>query len=143
MSFIKFISNIKSKIFDSNKRTSNISSILDNYEPDLEVGEGYYYKKLRTILELKDVLNIDLLNLEDLLNLDTLLQLDMLDLDLLQLNALEIKNTMEFNSTSQYDLEMGDKSIIYEKVKIEENNPYFISTFNKLFCNIVCNVSIS
>lgn len=129
MSFIKFISNIKSKIFNSNKRSYNISSILDNYEPDLEAGEGYYYKKLRTILELKDVLNIDLLNLEDLS------ELEMLDLDMLKFNALEIKNTMEFNSTSQYDLEIGDKGIIYEKVKIEEKNLY--NTFNKLFCNIV------
>lgn len=142
MSFIKFISNTKSKIFNSNKRSYNISSILNNYEPDLEAGEGYYYKKLRTILELKDVLNIDLLNL-NLSDLDKLLQLDMLDLDMLELNALEFKNTLEFNSTSQYDLEMGDKSIIYEKVKIEKDNPYFINTFNKLFCNIVWVVSIS
>ena len=79
---ISFISNIRSNFFKSNKMTT----ILDEYEPDLEAGEGYYYKKLRTELEVNT------------LELNNLLELDLITLNL---NAL-------------YDLEMGDKRIIYE-----------------------------
>jgi len=85
MSVITFISNIRSSIFKSNKMTS----ILDEYEPDLEAGEGFYYKKLRTELEL-----------------DTI---------------------EELNFNALYDLEMGDKRIIYEDFLIEEN---YISLMN-------------
>ena len=88
MSVISFISNIRSNFFKSNKMTS----ILDEYEPDidLEAGEGFYYKKLRTELELE------------------------LDTEELNFNAL-------------YDLEMGNKRIIYEDFLIEEN---YISLMN-------------
>ena len=84
MSVITFISNIRSSFFKSNKMTS----ILDEYEPDLEAGEGVYYKKLRTELEL---------------------------------------DTEELNFNALYDLEMGDKRIIYEDFLIEEN---YISLMN-------------
>ena len=87
MSIITFISNIRSSFFKSDKMTS----ILDEYEPDLdlEAGEGFYYKKLRTELEL-----------------DTI---------------------EELNFNALYDLEMGDKRIIYEDFLIEEN---YISLMN-------------
>jgi hypothetical protein len=51
MSIITFISNIKLKFWDLdrnqtiNKSISNTCQILNDYEPDLEAGEGYYYKK--------------------------------------------------------------------------------------------------
>jgi hypothetical protein len=67
-----------------------MTSILDEYEPDidLEAGEGFYYKKLRTELEL---------------------------------------DTEELNFNALYDLEMGDKRIMYEDFLIEEN---YISLMN-------------
>ena len=84
MSVITFISNIRSSFFKSNKMTS----ILDDNEPDLEAGEGFYYKKLRTELELDSV---------------------------------------ELNFHALYDLEMGDKRIMYDDFLIEE---IYISLMN-------------
>ena len=89
MSVITFISNIRSNFFKSNK----INSILDEYEPDLEAGEGLYYKKLKTELEVNTVEHNNLFELDKITS---------------HLNAL-------------YDLEMGDKRIIYEDAFIEEN----------------------
>ncbi len=57
MSVTTFISSIKSKFFETNRKEITTSSIL-NYEPDLEAGEGYYYQILRTTLELKDALEL-------------------------------------------------------------------------------------
>jgi hypothetical protein len=52
MSIITFISNIKLKFWEldknqsiNNKSISNTCQILNDYEPDLEAGEGYYYYK--------------------------------------------------------------------------------------------------
>jgi hypothetical protein len=51
MSVITFISNIKLKFWELdrnqsiNKTISNTCQILNDYEPDLEAGEGYYYYK--------------------------------------------------------------------------------------------------
>ena len=51
MSIITFISNIKLKFWELdknqtiNKSISNTCQILNDYEPDLEAGEGYYYYK--------------------------------------------------------------------------------------------------
>ena len=72
-----------------------MTPILDEYEPDLEAGEGegYYYKKLRTELEVNTF------------ELNNLLELDLI--------------TLNFNAL--YDLEMGDKRIIYEDALIEKN----------------------
>ena len=89
MSVITFISNIRSNFFKSNKMTP----LLDEYEPDLEAGECYYYKKLKTELEVNT------------LDLNNPLELDLI--------------TLNFNAL--YDLEMGDKRIIYEDALIEEN----------------------
>ena len=79
-----------------------MTTILDEYEPDLEAGEGYYYKKLRTELEVNTF------------ELNNLLELDLITLNL---NAL-------------YDLEMGDKRIIYEDALIEENYISFTNIIN-------------
>jgi hypothetical protein len=89
MSVTTFISSIKSKFFEINRKEITTSSIL-NYEPDLEAGEGYYYKILRTTLELEDALKVKAPPVEFVSN------------------------------TQIYDLEMGDKSIINEKNIIEE-----------------------
>jgi hypothetical protein len=109
MSVTTFISSIKSKFFETNRKEITTSSIL-NYEPDLEAGEGYYYQILRTTLELKDALELK---------------------DTLELKAPPV----EFVSNTQiYDLEMGDKSIISEKNIIEEydftNNISFLNLIN-------------
>lgn len=109
MSVIKFISNIKSKLFEKNEEPSfiKISSILDEYEPDLEAGEGYYYKKLITALQFTDALEL--------------------------IDDLEVRDTLKFVSNTQlYDLEMGDKSIIYEEVVFEECNIINYLSFNTL-----------
>ena len=109
MSVIKFISNIKSKLFEKNEEPSfiKISSILDEYEPDLEAGEGYYYKKLITALQITDALEL--------------------------IDDLEVRDTLKFVSNTQlYDLEMGDKSIIYEEVVFEECNIINYLSFNTL-----------
>ena len=52
MSIITIISNIKLKFWEldrnqsiNNQSISNTCQILNNYEPDLEAGEGYYYYK--------------------------------------------------------------------------------------------------
>ena len=79
-----------------------MTPILDEYEPDLEAGEGYYYKKLRTELEVNTF------------ELNNLLELDLI--------------TLNFNAL--YDLEMGDKRIIYEDALIEENYISFTNIIN-------------
>ncbi len=52
MSIITFISNIKLKFWEldrnqsiGGKSISNTCKLLNDYEPDLEAGEGYYYYK--------------------------------------------------------------------------------------------------
>jgi hypothetical protein len=58
MSIITFISNIKLKFWELdrnqsiNKSISNTCQILNDYEPDLEAGEGYYYKKQENFVSL-------------------------------------------------------------------------------------------
>ncbi len=95
MSIIKFIYNTNSESF----KTSETS--INDYEPDLEAGEGYYYKKLKEAL-----LSEDTSTLEDTLDFR---------------DEVSFKNALIFDSKLyEYDLEMGDKSIIYEEVKIEE-----------------------
>lgn len=93
MSVLTIISNIKTKFFKSDEEElSNIISILDNYEPDLESGEGKYYKEFMTAVKLKDVLELK--------------------------NALQLKDELEIEL--EFDLEMGDKRVIYKKVAIKE-----------------------
>jgi hypothetical protein len=104
MSIITFISNIRSNFFKSNKMTP----ILDEYEPDLEAGEGLYYKKLKTELEV------------NMVELNNSFELDIITLNL---NAL-------------YDLEMGDKRIIYEDTLIEDNNISLTNIINYFITSI-------
>jgi len=69
MSLITFISNLTIKFWEPRElNNSNDKNTIctDNYEPDLEAGEGYYYTKFKN------------------------------------------------NNILLYDLEMGDKRIIYE-----------------------------
>jgi hypothetical protein len=118
MSIIKFIYNTNSELFKTSEISIN-DSLID-YEPDLEAGEGYYYKKLKEAL-----LTEDILTLEDTLE-DTL---DFRD-------ELSFKNALKFDSKLyEYDLEMGDKSIICEEVNIEECNiKKYLSFVIKYFC---------
>ena len=49
MSVVSFISDIKSKFFGSNKEPvcAKITPIFDDYIPDLEAGEGGFYRRLK------------------------------------------------------------------------------------------------
>jgi len=96
MSIIKFIYNTNSESLKTSE-----ASILNDYELDIEAGEGYYYKKLK----------------EALLSEDTSILEDTLDFR----DEVSFKNALNFDS-KLYDLEMGDKSIICEEVNIEKVN---------------------
>jgi hypothetical protein len=111
MSIIKFIYNTNSESFKTSE-----ASILNDYEPDLEAGEGYYYKKLKEAL-----LTEDTSTLEDTLDFR---------------DELSFKNALKFDSKLyEYDLEMGDKSIICEEVNTEECNiKKYLSFVIKYFC---------
>jgi hypothetical protein len=85
-----------------------MTPILDEYEPDLEAGEGLYYKKLKTELEV------------NMVELNNSFELDIITLNL---NAL-------------YDLEMGDKRIIYEDTLIEDNNISLTNIINYFITSI-------
>jgi hypothetical protein len=85
-----------------------MTPILDEYEPDLEAGEGLYYKKLKTELEV------------NMVELNNPFELDIITLNL---NAL-------------YDLEMGDKRIIYEDTLIEDNNISLTNIINYFITSI-------
>jgi hypothetical protein len=118
MSIIKFIYNTNSELFKTSE-----SSILNDYEPDLEAGEGYYYKKLKEALLTEDI--------------STSILEDTLDFR----DTLSFKNALKFDSNLyEYDLEMGDKSIISEEVNnkevnIEECNiKKYLSFVIKYFC---------
>ena len=50
---LTFITNIGTTFFETNKKLTDINSL--NYEPDLEIGEGYYYK-VKNTLDVKDLL---------------------------------------------------------------------------------------
>jgi hypothetical protein len=85
-----------------------MTPILDEYEPDLEAGEGLYYKKLTTELKV------------NMVELNNPFKLDIITLNL---NAL-------------YDLEMGDKRIIYEDTLIEDNNISLTNIINYFITSI-------
>ncbi len=110
MSIIKFMYNTNSESF----KTSETS--INDYELDLESGEGYYYKKLK----------------EALLPEDTSILEDTLDFR----DTSSFKNALNFDSKLyEYDLEMGDKSIICEEVIIEECNiKKYLSFVINYFC---------
>lgn len=119
MSIIKFIYNTNSESFKTSESSINDSLIDD--EPDLEAGEGYYYKKLKEAL-----LTEDTSTLEDTLDFR---------------DTLSFKNALNFDSNLyEYDLEMGDKSIISEEVNIKEVNieecniKKYLSFVIKYFC---------
>lgn len=123
MSIIKFIYNTNLELFKTSESSINDSLIDD--EPDLEAGEGYYYKKLKEAL-----LTEDTSTLEDTLE-DTLEFRD----------TSSFKNALNFDVKSyEYDLEMGDKSIISEEVNIKEvkieecNIKKYLSFVIKYFC---------
>jgi hypothetical protein len=113
MSIIKFIYNTNSESFKTSE-----GSILNDYEPDLEAGEGYYYKKLKEALLPEDTSTSILEN-----------TLDFRD-------TLSFKNALNFDSNLyEYDLEMGDKSIICEEVNAEECNiKKYLSFVINYFC---------
>jgi hypothetical protein len=127
MSIIKFIYNTNLELFKTSESSINDSLIDDepDLEPDLEAGEGYYYKKLKEAL-----LTEDTSTLEDTLE-DTLEFRD----------TSSFKNALNFDSNLyEYDLEMGDKSIISEEVNIKEVNieecniKKYLSFVIKYFC---------